>query len=479
MPDEAKASSLASVAEEARCYGIKHLPKENDYQAQLKAFTCEKWWFRNFKRLQKQALEQLARNLELVHKHRSAYSSNLTLENRLKEKALSRLFLESTFVTNEIGQEFSLAELSDKNISNPAIRRAELMVRVKGFEQLAEYNNHVGLFVTITAPSRFHQITANGKPNAKYNGSTPADVQEFLNNDWIKIRSAYNKKEIHPYGFRVAEPHHDATPHWHMLLFVHPEEVQQLVDIFKHYALKDADTTNANLKHRLKVVHIDKNRGSAAGYIAKYIAKNIDGFGIDEDLEGNDAKVAAQKIEAWASTWNIRQFQQIGGAPVTVWRELRKLKNTQDDELLESARQAADASDWAAYNLLMGGANLPRSARPIQPYYEEIENGLVYDLDTAEVVQLPKQTKKLKGLICNGEIITSRIHEWKLSGSLNSTSSRSEQFEFIEQCDLEYDIEAQFQNHLARARKCEEAYLAYEHMLFSEGGGARSCAPPD
>lgn len=95
----------------------------------------------------------------------------------------------------------------------------------------------------------------------------------------------------------------------------------------------------------VKIKWLDPER-SATGYVAKYIAKNVDGCGsngesIGMNFDGLDAPTAAQRVRAWASLWRIRQFQQIGGAPVTLYRELRRIAN------LDSAEFDSDALDAA------------------------------------------------------------------------------------------------------------------------------------
>jgi hypothetical protein len=53
------------------------------------------------------------------------------------------------------------------------------------------------------------------------------------------IRSNWDRKGIKPYGFRVAEPQHDRTPHWHILLFVEPSQLETIKSIISHYALQE------------------------------------------------------------------------------------------------------------------------------------------------------------------------------------------------------------------------------------------------
>jgi hypothetical protein len=323
----------------------------------LKRMQDKYWWLRKLRKVIARKREAVLIHLGQVNSRKGKYCSDYTVEYRLIQKDLQRKMLENLVIVNENNESFSLAELSDKNVSNPVNRKNELMTRMAGYEKIAKECKHNSLFVTITCPSRFHNTYAkSGDPNPKWDGSTPYDAQQYLNGLWKLVRAELNRKEIKVYGFRIAEPQHDGTPHWHMLIFVPQEQTEQFKAIIEHYALREDGDEAGALENRCDFKEIDYSKGSATGYIAKYISKNVNGANLDSDIDGGNAIEASQRVEAWASCWGIRQFQQIGAGSVTVWRELRRLKELLgENESFSKIHDAADKGAWAEFVTLMGG----------------------------------------------------------------------------------------------------------------------------
>lgn len=346
---------------------------------------CESWWRRKLRAQFAMAVEGAAISLGYVNKAREPYASDESVKRRRQQNERNTATLEGVLMENEDGQRFTLVELAAKGTANKSIRRGELMTRIAGFEDYARECSHDGLFLTVTCPSRMHKwATVAGSrkvfENGKYDGTTPRDAQSYLVKVGARARAALKRRGLGIYGFRIAEPNHDATPHWHLLLFcgdvpgkTKRRALPRVAAIFRRYALADSPDEPGARKHRCRPVVIDWRRGSAAGYVAKYVAKNIDGMHVEKDLLGNDAMHTSARVEAWASTWGIRQFQQIGGAPVGVWRELRRVREVPEDapEHVLRGWEAANKieggegeetkkADWAEYIKAQGGAFVGR-----------------------------------------------------------------------------------------------------------------------
>ncbi|MDT7522025.1 replication endonuclease [Rhodoferax sp. TBRC 17198] len=407
--------------------GAKPLPGKMTLHGAIARYTDPTWWRRNLRVQLLRENEGYEHAAGHVRRRQQCYVSNYAVKvKRVRAKA-SREVLERLEVVNEVGEAFNLAEVADGSVSNPALRRAELMVRCRGFEETAELMGHTALFLTITCPSRFHRFSKSGKTNPKWQGETPKDAQNYLCGIWKKIRAAWGNRGFFPYGFRVCEPHHDGCPHWHILLFFPadqagwfvPQRFQAgrrdygagAVGIAGRYAMQDSPNEAGAAKHRFTVEVIEPERGSATGYIAKYICKNIDGMKEDGEAVGLDfasgtpAEEAAKRVRTWASTWGVRQFQPIGGPSVTVWREIRRLSNQIEEplqtRLFEGAREAADSANWMAFWLIQGGPGARKKDLKLKPLYTEEEGGKYGD-----------SIKRVTGIQGEGEELTTRLHTW-------------------------------------------------------------------
>ncbi|WP_175784534.1 replication endonuclease [Burkholderia ambifaria] len=394
-------------------------------QPAILRMTCAKWWRKAIRVMHAKYFEAAAIQLGFINAKMGSYVSDESLRRRKFQRRRNARSLENTMAMNEDGFCASLADLAARSVSHPAIKRGELMTRIKGCEEIAKELGHVGLFFTITCPSRMHKFTKgrkarNGKhgapavrENRRYDGTLPDAAQRYLSGMFAKLRAYLGNRGVQWYGFRIAEPNHDGTPHWHFLVFFDPVLFRRrkgvrapgqrgrVKDVFvrdadaklmprlcawiRRYALMDSPNEPGAKHHRADFEPIDWKRGGAAAYISKYVSKNIDGHGVQDDMFGNSGLETALRVDAWASTWRIRQFQPIGGPPVTVWREARRIDRVPEeapkvlDDMYEAVNKLqysdgeVESASWAKYVKANGGIFCRRDDRPVQIFREHDE----------------------------------------------------------------------------------------------------------
>lgn len=396
----------------------KKYASEQDIAPAVMRMFNETWWRGWLRRIAAAWREHLQIAVGNVSKKKHTYASKTCVTEWREQKRRTREFLKGLELEDEDGNRISLIEKYDGSVANPAIRRCELMTRIRGFENICNELGYVGEFYTLTAPSKYHATTKAGYRNHKWNGANPSDTQGYLTSLWARIRAKLHREEIRIFGIRVAEPHHDATPHWHMLMFMLPEHAERVRAVIRDYAWQEDESELSSDKARKARFHaeaIDSEKGSATGYVAKYISKNIDGYALDgetDDESGELLKDTAPAVSAWAARWHIRQFQFIGGAPVTVYRELRRLADTETAHGLSvefaAVHDAADAGDWAGYVNAQGGAFVRRDDLQVRTLYEARD----------EFNQYGEETVCIRGVydaaVGTGSPILTRLTQWKI-----------------------------------------------------------------
>lgn len=415
----------------------KEFDRERIFTAILRMSSPD-WWCNKIWRLRCDWRENQLRATGAVHKKAHAYVSASSLAEWQEQRRKNREFFKSHELVDADGNVSSLEDMINKSTSNPAIRRHELMARMAGAELVAQQRGDVGVFLTITCPSKYHSNIQSGHHNAKWNHSTVAEAQRYLCTIWSRATSALKRKDLRPYGFRVAEPHHDGTPHWHALFFMPESEVKATVEIMRRYFIAvDREELGRNTGARFKAKRMDPRKGSATAYIAKYISKNIDGHALAGELDtesGRPLNETAKYAMAWASLHRIRQFQPLGQPPVTVYRELRKLSNQivnqqkiantfkrgaalLTDPAMDAVCAAADVGCFASYINYQGGVLIPRERYVVRLAYQPAEEMNAY-------CEIPE---KVFGVWSPrlGEIsrICTRLVKWTIRAKTNSDTA--------------------------------------------------------
>lgn len=406
--DEAQAHLYGQVAGIARAFNFTPMYWKKYRKGQMtirmafsaiSRLTKDDWWVSQLKAQRMRWREALLIAAGEVNKDRSPYASKMAIRDVHARRLANLEYLKSCELENKVtGERIDLISKVMGSISNPEIRRMELMNTIAGIERYAASVGDVGMFITLTTPSKYHPTRQVGKGENKtvqlnhgWNETafTPKDGQRYLCRIWSLMRTAFKDNDLDVYGMRVVEPHHDGTPHWHMMLFCKPGQRKAINEIMRRYALKEDGHEKGAAKQRFESRHL--NQGGAASYIAKYIAKNIDGYALDGQLDhdtGKPLKDTAAAVTAWASTWRIPQFKPIGLPTMGAYRELRKLPRgvsiaSEFDDRVEAVRAAADEGEFDLYIIAQGGANMPRDAQAVRvarkltdevnEYEEEIE----------------------------------------------------------------------------------------------------------
>ncbi|MEQ0876802.1 replication endonuclease [Enterobacter vonholyi] len=401
----------------------------DEMAASIRKILDDRFWSRLLRKYARRWREHLHIAFGDVRRDVSPYCSKNHVKQWDARRKRSRAIMSRLELEDQVtGERMSLIEQIDKSVSNPEKRRVELMTRIGGFEKVATESGYAGSFFTLTAPSKYHAYTAFGHRNHKWNGASPRRSQRYLNQIWQQIRAELARREIPVFGLRVAESHHDGTPHWHGLLFTAPEHTDELKEVMEDYATReDAEelTGKSGKQPRFELKPIDPALGSATGYVVKYISKNIDGYALDGESDhesGRPLKETAKHATAWASCWGIRQFQFLGGAPVSVWRELRRLKN-QDladrvSPVFGELHRAAHAGDWQGYITLQGGPFVSRSRLVLRAWYQYKNEPTSYG----------EYRKAIKGLVMPASSIPpveTRLHSYRIVKMKPKSSDRA------------------------------------------------------
>lgn len=276
--------------------------------------SLERWERRQIRRLTRQSREVIALLQQRIGARSSEqYASSYTIKDRAQQLAKQQEWIDSCVLLSDGGDEISMRDV----VRDTHARFSELFVLTRGLEQWAADSGFEPYFVTGTLPGNWHPNPEFGP--TRWNGKTPKDAHEELGKKWLRFLRRLHAKNIDIRGLRVAEPHQDACPHWHAVIFAKPDDAPIVKQYFEHYfgAAPQSNWQDSN------------GDAKASSYMMKYISKAV----AREDDKTLNLDTPTDAIDAWRATWGIRSYQFFGlpRSAITLWRESRRVSIFGDD----------------------------------------------------------------------------------------------------------------------------------------------------
>lgn len=352
-----------------------------------------RWFRRALTRHARQLADYFSLLMSEIGRKASPIVSRPVLESRERQIQWQTAFAHSHQLVTTAGNGEQIAVMFSDPKSDAWRRASKNYIRLKGLDAFCEKAGLQGYFVTITLPSQYHPNPANG--NRSWDGSTPIDAHKRLQALWRTFQRRFGESGKKVFGVRVEEPHDDACPHWHALIYVEPEREADF-----HARFQAVFGTGFSTK----VVLIDRSLSTGASYLTKYINPR---FGKDENESEmvNPKAEKAARYDAYRASWGGRsiQFFDIPGSS-SIWDELRRIKSeseqfaqlSKDGQLLRSCARL-EPPDYGEFLTLLQKMNADKPRR-VHVVYAETESG----------------SRLIQGIFVDGQVIETHQQTWEV-----------------------------------------------------------------
>ncbi|KMN17493.1 MULTISPECIES: replication endonuclease [Pseudomonas] len=377
-------------------YGIKIKDiKGSAMKDKLINIADEKRLKSQIKRIQKQRSELLKLHSGLIGLGRAfEICSDEVVQDREAAEQKQYEYILSKYVVYADHRKTPLSKV----VSTEKQRFAEIYIQVSSLDTYAKKLDYKPLFITFTAPARFHPKPSKGV--SSWDGSTPKESNDYLKGLWNAFRKDIHRHKIEMNGFWAVEPHKDQCFHKHALMYVNKKHYDELVILInKHFR---------HSENAVRIEEIDTKKSKATSYVMKYLTKS---FNMDFELKDgvlNMDKLEIsnhKKVRAVQALWSVRRYAMFGVKnTLSLWRELKRksfLKGK--NEALDKAFMFVERNDFIGFSMFVNGKlKIMRVFNEIQIMKDDLLGDVfgksligkyIIDLETNEVIDIKSTCK--------------------------------------------------------------------------------------